>query len=534
MRKINELSETIELQTNTSSSLKERTIMTSSNIVNRTTSCSRHQQQKTNPSNPFLKLFSNFFKGSSQNNTTRHDYYKQDSIHPETEQQTLDMTAEHTEENTNDEQDFVNDDFNYDRGQPPIQNIYFNDNQVNIDNPHPPLGPISRNSLQSYIEESSSFGSASNSSNNNIKNSNSSSSAQYQHHYPMGDEGIIAIAKAIQSKSFTSPASAPSLVFKDHRIGPLGGTAIGEALASTSTCVKDLDLQFNRIGCEGTIGIANILKNPITRESSSKVRKKKNVEEGTNLSQLQLGCNEIGDEGALALADALQTNTSLLRLDLCKNDIRYVGLRAIVMALSQNSASQLKELNLAWNAFDNEHDFRYRDATDEEDACSVVRLIAQAMSKSFSLKLITSTITVYLDEEKQMLIDAHVFPLTIDQVIQMGSNPTPCCSRSISSGIRSSLGNYGYFFHNWKILSRIRCPHDYNRLPLHRAILLGIGWNEGTKYIMEAYPAAVLEEDCLFGLPPFMLAAATTPACDLDSTYELLRANPSALLCGLR
>ena len=93
-------------------------------------------------------------------------------------------------------------------------------------------------------------------------------------------------------------------------------------------CTK-LVLDNNNIGDSGAVAIAEALKN------------------NTALTWLYLGYNTIGDSGAAALAKALKSNTALTRLDLDYNNIGDSGAAALAEELKSNTA--LTELRLDYN-----------------------------------------------------------------------------------------------------------------------------------------------------------------------------------------
>ena len=53
------------------------------------------------------------------------------------------------------------------------------------------------------------------------------------------------------------------------------------------------------------------------------------LEENTSLAKIELSCNEIGDEGAKAIGEALKVNTSLTDICLDVNKIGVEGGKAI-------------------------------------------------------------------------------------------------------------------------------------------------------------------------------------------------------------
>ena len=75
-------------------------------------------------------------------------------------------------------------------------------------------------------------------------------------------------------------------------------------------------------------------------------------------------------------------------------------------------------------------------------------------------------------------------------------------------------------------------PNSKGRLPLHIAIEKGLGWNEGTAEIYNAYPAAVSVRDPMNGDFPFIAAASKCNqegAINLSSLYLLLKTDPSVV-----
>lgn len=66
------------------------------------------------------------------------------------------------------------------------------------------------------------------------------------------------------------------------------------------------------------------------------------------------------------------------------------------------------------------------------------------------------------------------------------------------------------------------------RLPLLDALQAGMSWSQGVKDVFEAEPRAVTARDPDSMLYPFLEAA--TRMVDLDTIFELLRADPSVLV----
>ncbi|EKX39805.1 hypothetical protein GUITHDRAFT_76089 [Guillardia theta CCMP2712] len=124
-----------------------------------------------------------------------------------------------------------------------------------------------------------------------------------------------------------------------NKIGDEGGTLIGEFLASNRT-LKTLVLQGSSIGPPGQRAIFDALKG-----------------KNTSLSSLDLGCcgagkNVCGDEGCLALAEALRRNTSLARLSLSANRLSPGMMSSLSRGLGRNL--YLTQLDLSDNMIHDE------------------------------------------------------------------------------------------------------------------------------------------------------------------------------------
>ena len=70
------------------------------------------------------------------------------------------------------------------------------------------------------------------------------------------------------------------------------------------------------------------------------------LEKNTTLERLDLYANNIGDEGAKALASALEKNTTLVLLELAKNNIGDEGAKALATALEKNRSLERLYLEL--------------------------------------------------------------------------------------------------------------------------------------------------------------------------------------------
>ena len=69
-----------------------------------------------------------------------------------------------------------------------------------------------------------------------------------------------------------------------------------------------------------------------------------------HLTQFYANNNNIGNDGAEALADALLHHTVLEEITLSRNNIGYDGARALLTGIKKNKKSPVKWLNLGYNS----------------------------------------------------------------------------------------------------------------------------------------------------------------------------------------
>ena len=113
-----------------------------------------------------------------------------------------------------------------------------------------------------------------------------------------------------------------------------------------NTTLTQLDLGRNSIGDEGATQVARALKanstltqlhlaeNGIGAGGAMQVARA--LEANTTLMQLNLAVNGIGDEGATQVARALEANTTLMELDLGGNRISAACVRELAAAIGRN------------------------------------------------------------------------------------------------------------------------------------------------------------------------------------------------------
>ena len=148
---------------------------------------------------------------------------------------------------------------------------------------------------------------------------------------------------------------------KQHEIAPpmgnIGAIRLGHAL-SFNTHLIDLNLSGNDIGSEGAVALAKALYSSSidVTASAAATDDDGNVDSPdkitrhssrTALKRLDLSNNHAADEGAMAFAMALRYNQSLVKLNLSFNGISHNGVIGLLKGLESNAC--LKILNLVDN-----------------------------------------------------------------------------------------------------------------------------------------------------------------------------------------
>ena len=139
------------------------------------------------------------------------------------------------------------------------------------------------------------------------------------------DEGAKALAEGLIVHSTLQTFNLSS-----NQIGDEGATAIAEALKNNANLLT-LDLCQNRIRKDGATAIAEALTSTsqglwkfLSNDKFKVDRETDTVKEfsvNSTLQELNLDFNSIGDEGASALAEALEFSSTLQILSLASTDI---------------------------------------------------------------------------------------------------------------------------------------------------------------------------------------------------------------------
>jgi len=206
----------------------------------------------------------------------------------------------------------------------------------------------------------------------------------------LNDNEIEILANGLASDESKATMLA-RLSFRSNRIGNRGAVSLRPFFTATSS-LEEIDLSKNQIGSRGAnytfhafrdnprvkIKMINLSQNEIWDVdgdggffSTNNTLQLLNLEgnyihdEGielmanglyknggdTQLEELNLGWNGIGDEGCIQIGQMLETNSSLVKIGLGENDITSVGAKALLVALRSNDT--LREIRgLSHNQID--------------------------------------------------------------------------------------------------------------------------------------------------------------------------------------
>lgn len=156
----------------------------------------------------------------------------------------------------------------------------------------------------------------------------------------IGDRGAEALAKALQSeRTFTQFNQLEQSFIEDSGVAELHFTLVKAIHGSCSIRVTRLVLNENNICCSGAIALANALLSNSTLErlglNSNKIACSgaealaKALQSNGTLARLDLQGNKIGDSGATEFAEALNKNYTLTYLDLSSNLIGELGAQSL-------------------------------------------------------------------------------------------------------------------------------------------------------------------------------------------------------------
>ena len=164
--------------------------------------------------------------------------------------------------------------------------------------------------------------------------------------------------KLVELLQQNSARSTDELWLRDFRLGAAGARALAGLLERNSRVpVKTIDLSENNIGDLGAVALADATKIQKTVQmitlsenyigAEGAVALSDAIKINRTLTKIQLSQNNIGDAGVVALADAIKINTTVQEIHLSKNYIHDEGAVALADAIKINMTVQ--EIHLSRN-----------------------------------------------------------------------------------------------------------------------------------------------------------------------------------------
>lgn len=174
------------------------------------------------------------------------------------------------------------------------------------------------------------------------------------HNNMTGDEGAIAISQLVKNSPLLEDFRCSST-----RVGSEGGVALAEAL-EVCTHLKKLDLRDNMFGVEAGLalsktlpGFGNLIEvylSYLNLEDEGVIALAEALKKSaTSLQVLEMAGNDITAKAAPALASLIAAGDSITKLNLSENELKDDGAILIAQALEQGHA-ELKEVDLSTNA----------------------------------------------------------------------------------------------------------------------------------------------------------------------------------------
>uniref|UniRef100_A0A9J7YWT9 NACHT domain-containing protein n=1 Tax=Cyprinus carpio carpio TaxID=630221 RepID=A0A9J7YWT9_CYPCA len=171
--------------------------------------------------------------------------------------------------------------------------------------------------------------------------------------HELGDTGVNQISALLQDKHCT----LNTLILKNNCITEGGCHVLAAALNSNPSNLTELDLSENKLGNPGMKIILTLFENEQCRLEKLKLNCISITDEGcaalasafnSNLRELDLSRNQIGDSGVTEISSLLRNSQTLQILRLSDCSISEEGYKALASALRSNP-SHLIELDLTGN-----------------------------------------------------------------------------------------------------------------------------------------------------------------------------------------
>jgi hypothetical protein len=171
-------------------------------------------------------------------------------------------------------------------------------------------------------------------------------------------------ARMIIKRLLTHPR-LKRLDLSHNRLRDKTGRALGKLIKTVET-LEELTVEDNEIGAEGATAIAMGLANEMSRlkklnisqniiQNEGGIAIARSLSNSKTLTELKIGANGLGAEFAKSLSATLANNTPLLNLNIVSNNIGLEGGQSLSAGLDQNSTLQTLDLRLSGAGLEAEH-----------------------------------------------------------------------------------------------------------------------------------------------------------------------------------
>lgn len=170
------------------------------------------------------------------------------------------------------------------------------------------------------------------------------------HNTDLADEDIAVLGEGLSKGSFRI------LKLSSNHLTDAGAATLAQLLAGNKT-VEELDVSSNQIGDAGATALADLLTKTL-RELRIEGNKMGDAGvaalclglQANPPAILRFGQNSVGDEGAAAIGALLKSSTTIIEVQLGKNNLTNAGVAVLCEALKANKVSPVHFFAMRWLA----------------------------------------------------------------------------------------------------------------------------------------------------------------------------------------
>ena len=169
----------------------------------------------------------------------------------------------------------------------------------------------------------------------------------------LSDDSAIAFSECLKTNT-----TLIELYMSGNNITDKGASAIAKAI-QVNTTLQRLNISYNRLSDDSAIAFSECLKtnttlieldmsgNNITDKGASAIAIAKAIQVNTTLQRLHISHKRLSYDSAIAFSECLKTNTTMIELNMSWNNITDKGASAIAKAIQVNTT--LQRLNISHN-----------------------------------------------------------------------------------------------------------------------------------------------------------------------------------------